>query len=93
MVLLPVNIQFWPGAIKIIRFPSSFIMLLKKSYSVSFKEVKGLPLVLLFFFFFLTFSAVQNMYDLLLLKKRSRKRGTFLKWITRAGLVTNFPGY
>lgn len=72
MVLLPVNIQFWPGAIKIIRFPSSFIILLKRSCSVSFKEVKELPLFLL------------SLYDLLLHRKRSRNMGTFLKGITES---------
>lgn len=84
MVLLPVNIQFWPGAIKIIRFLSSFIIVLKKSCSVSFKEVKELPLVL-----FLLSLQFRGLYDLLY-RKRSRNMGTFLKWITESWACDKF---
>lgn len=85
MVLLPVKTQFWPGAIKIISFLSSCIIMLKKSCSVSFKEVKALPLFL--FSLSLQFSDV---YDLSLHRKRSRNMVTFLKWMTKSWVCDRF---
>jgi len=78
MVLLPIKIQFWPGAIRIMRFLSSFIIMLKKSCSVSFQEVKALPL-----FLFLLSLQFRDLYDLSLHRKMSGNMVTFLKWMMK----------
>lgn len=81
MVLLPIRIQFWLGAIKIVRFLSSSIIMLKKSCSASFKEAQALPLFL--FLLSLQFSKAE-VRDLLLDGKRNRHVVMLLKRLTKS---------